>query len=90
MRRARLSQILATALGILCASGGGMLSMCGTGAEVNGVKISPTGIRIDQVNISGGGGQQGMDDRAGQRGATEYEGTQLNCRDDGSGTKTCW
>lgn len=55
-----------------------LLSMCGAGAEINGMKLAPTGIRIEQINI--GGGAQGPDPSAGQKGATEYDSAPQVCR----------
>lgn len=76
MRRRLLSQVLATLLG----GASPLLSMCGAGAEINGFKFSPTGIRIDQINV-GGGGAPGFDPAAGEKGRTEYEGKPMGtCR----------
>jgi hypothetical protein len=97
VKRRVQSQILAMLLGGLTPC---MALDPGCEAETATVKgevkiLSPevTGVKVD-VHFGGNSGAAasppGMDERAGQRGATEYEGRPLKCRDDGSGTKTCW
>ena len=98
MKRARLSQVLATCLG------GGPLMLLATAmdprcdptvfkGEMQPVKLDVSAVKVNvNVNLGGSNGEAaqapGMDERAGQKGPTEVEGTvQHGCLSDG---KTCW
>lgn len=76
------STALATFLGALSPL---TLSLCGSGVEVNGLKLEATGIKVDNVNVGGGG--QGADPAAGQPGRTEYPGRTLVCTATPAGTR---
>ncbi len=95
MSRRLLSSLLATCLGgaIPC------LAALDPGCEGDAVKgevkvLSPevTGVKIE-VNFNGNSGEAqappGMDERAGQKGATEYEGRALKCATLPDGRRSC-
>lgn len=63
-----------------------LLSMCGAGSEINGMKFSPTLFRVDNINFDGAGG---MDTSAGTKGKTEYNGDVTLCTPQADGTADC-
>lgn len=74
-------------LALIFAASSSLASLCGSGAEINGVKLSPAGIRVDAIYV--GGGQPGRDDSAGQAGRTEYDGTAQRCPMGSDGRRHC-